>query len=606
MIRVAAVAILFLMPHGIESTNECIARVPTRARLQNAKVTIDRRITAAYETDETRVATLTENDYFGRPIASVSTDGIRSETSYDAWDQVLETRAFEKKDGTTRKLMGHGRSSWTTEGRLTVTASQIDAESGRSRATLFSWQQGDAITARLSGEAVFTDSSLVGTTPVRAEQTTRDVAGRVTSVITGEAASDGTIDPAHTFSEMHVTHFYGELPIEKELREPRAARKTTTQIDYDGVGRPVTIHEGGDTYRTEALYDEAGNQTFAKAPGIKGQTQMEYDSRGLMYRETLPGGKTIQRVYDELGNVRQYIDEEHHATFYDTDGLGRVTAVHYPDHTSEETRYEQATGVVTAHRDRSGLWTWYKYDNHGGRLLEERLGGKGTDPDLNGKTFVQYTYDNGGRVARVASEDAAIEYDDYDLLGRPKTTRTIRYKKTGCIPAIVSCGAGLTDPSAIAEVYTQGHEWSVFDERTRWRMPVVGSSLPASESGSSWRHWIDEQRDAASNLVRQQEALGRNGTASGTLLTQSTSRGEGRLAERTRGALTTRFGYADTQDNLVTASVPVAPVAPGAPTGGLGRSDSVVNGRTVAGTEVTLGSKKLIETAKELGLTSRE
>ncbi|MGA7613552.1 MAG: RHS repeat-associated core domain-containing protein [Thermoanaerobaculia bacterium] len=576
----------------------------------DARVAYDINGKVTYQTDGHRVATLTRNDAFGRPVEDILADGTRDHVSYDAWDEVVESQSFERKSSANLVLMAHGRSSYTANGRLRLSADRID-DTGAARATAFSWQDGDAVTTQRTGTLQFTDATFADTAPVRAQQITCDLAGRVTSKLSGEAAGpDALIAPADTFAETRFGDFLGDLPTSTTSIEPRAARQTETTTGYDGLGRPISVTEGG-TYTTLASYDEAGNQLMSQNPG-QPPSFMSYDSRGLMWNETLPDGKSVRRVYDERGTLRQYIDEEGQVTFFDTDGLGRTVKVRYPDGTNEETRYENGTGLVLAQRDRSGQWIWFKYDPSGGRLLEEDLGGNGTDPSFDPDPFVRYAYDDGGRLTRIASADAAIEYDQYDLLGRPHVTRTIRYTKTGCIPAAVACGSGLTDAPQIAEVYTQGHEWSVFDgERLRWRMPAVGATLPSSEPGGPWHGWIAQTYDGAGNITAQQTAAGATATPDSRLLTSSIARGSGRLAERKRSvgdgsaSLTARLGYADLPQPDGTAVVPVASVAPGRPVGNLGRMEIVSETSRIAGTEITLGPKQLIESARDLGMTNR-
>jgi RHS repeat-associated protein len=337
-----------------------------------------------------------------------------------------------------------------------------------------------------------------------------------------------------------------------------------------------------------------------------------YEFYGILWEEELPTGAIVRRAYDERGTLRQYIDELGRVTHYDSDAIGRVWRIRYPDQTHEEMRFEDGTGALLASRNRAGEWIWFEYGD-GGRLAAEHHGGSGNEPSLTANPFIRYAYDLGGRVVRVASADAAIEYGEYDLLGRPGITRTIRYSKTGCIPAAVACGSGLTANPQAAEVYTQAHVWSAIDDdRDRWRMPVVGASVGETESSSPWRQWIVEARDGGMNLVELRTSAGRSAPVSATPITLSKGRGPGRLAERERsvsgpvGILLTRFGYSDRVDPGSTPAVPVtAPVA-GHPTGALARAEVLAAGRTIAGSEIAFGAKRLIEQHRDLGLSSRE
>ncbi|HVR40206.1 MAG TPA: RHS repeat-associated core domain-containing protein [Thermoanaerobaculia bacterium] len=404
---------------------------------------------------------------------------------------------------------------------------------------------------------------------------------------------------------------------------------TELHTTFDGLGRPTSTIQGAGPstpgFTTKYEYDEEGNPTKIVAPGL-GEAKSDYDARGLAYHQTRPDGAEILRRYDELGALRQYVDEEGRTTLYTTDGLGRIRKIEYPDSTNEETRYEPNTGAVDASRARDGRWKRYEYDPNSGRLLFEHDAGNADNPSTTSNPVVGYKYDDAGRLIRVATADAAVEYDDFDLLGRARTTRTIRYKKTGCLPSLIPCGTGLSTSPQIAEVHTQGHVWSAFDgERSRWRMPVTGPTLPTSETDTPWRNWIDEQHDAAGNLRQQQEAVDRLTPTVGPLLTQSVARGINRLAERHRGittgaSLQTRFGYADQPDagaplalpgappNVTNAppSVPVLSVTPlPEPTGQLVQADTVLAGGVIAGSRITFNDKNRIETAVDLGLASR-
>ncbi|HEX7808671.1 MAG TPA: RHS repeat domain-containing protein, partial [Thermoanaerobaculia bacterium] len=482
----------------------------------------------------------------------------------------------------------------------------------------FSWQQGDMITTHRVGAigdfGVFVDpdptnDEIPASTLMRVSQTERDVAGRVTIESVGSAIGPtALLAPSDVFTQSIVTEYVGDLPKKVESHEPRAGRKTQTETDYDGLGNPITIKEAGGAYTTNSGFDEAGNALSVQVPGVPAFAFMKYDGRGLMYEQKLPTGDVIERIYDERGTLRQYIDENDQVTHYDVDALGRVWRIRYPDGTHEESRFEDGTGQLLASRDRAGDWIWFEYDpDNNGRLVAEHLGGNAAEPAYTPAPFSRYTYDDAGQVTRIANAEAAIEYDNFDLLGRPRITRTIRYKKTGCIPSATPCGSGLSASPQIAEVYTQEHEWSVFDgERTSWRMPAVGAAVPTTEANTPWRNWIQETRDGGSNITKQAESVER--TSSAVTFLEAVARGAGRLAERRRktsgGELWTKFGYADVAGSG-TAVVPVQPPAPGAPTGSIGRHE-VLNGATrIAGTEITLGAKQRIETLKDLALAKR-
>jgi RHS repeat-associated protein len=265
-----------------------------------------------------------------------------------------------------------------------------------------------------------------------------------------------------------------------------------------------------------------------------------YDSRGLVLTQTRPDGASVTFRYDARGTLTSYTDEVGEETRFDTDALGRVTTIHYPDGTTEETRYENVTGAVSATKDRAGLWLSYQYDS-GGRVSTVHLG----EVAEASPVAVRYTYDGAGRLQRVANADAAIEFGEYDHLGNPGVTRSIRYQFQ----------SGVGEAPVKRDVHTQGHVWSVFGERTRWRMPAAGDELPDTEAGPdeslSWLTWIEEERDGAGNARTRRQASAKSGEATGHLLTDTTWRGAGRPKSRKifgtsgTGLLTSFFEYAD-------------------------------------------------------------
>jgi len=266
-------------------------------------------------------------------------------------------------------------------------------------------------------------------------------------------------------------------------------------ITPDGLGRPLDVIEPGG-YRTASSYDEAGNVLSLARPGMSAETAV-YDSRSLVTERTLADGKKQRYLYDALGNLREYVDEAGESTFYDTDALGRTNKVRFADGTSEETTYENQTGMVSATRDRAGKWISYKYDD-GGRVAALF---DGPDPSTATK-LLEYEYDTAGRLKLVKNKDAAVGYESYDLLGRPGITRAYRYAgESGLISAT----------PAILDVHTQSHTWSIHDgERTAWRMPMAGAgSIAADDAASKWLQTIGEDRDAGGNLIRQAKATGR-------------------------------------------------------------------------------------------------
>jgi YD repeat-containing protein len=315
-----------------------------------------------------------------------------------------------------------------------------------------------------------------------------------------------------------------------------------------------------------------------------------YDSRGLVLTQTRPDGASVTFRYDARGTLTSYTDEAGEETRFDTDALGRVTTIHYPDGTTEETRYENVTGAVSATKDRAGLWLSYQYDS-GGRVSTVHLGEVADASPV----AVRYTYDAAGRLQQVANADAAIEFGEYDHLGNPQVTRSIRYQFQ----------SGVGEAPVKRDVHTQGHVWSVFGERTRWRMPAAGDELPDTEAGSdtstSWLTWIDEERDGAGNARTRRQASAKSGEATGHLLTDTTWRGAGRPKSRKvfdtdgLGLLTSFFEYADGTGDVS-----------GPKSGLLGEmSTQTADATVIAGSLSLRDGAMRVAAAKDLGLQRR-
>ena len=134
---------------------------------------------------------------------------------------------------------------------------------------------------------------------------------------------------------------------------------------------------------------------------------------------------------------------------------------------------------------------------HDARLaLTVRDGGRENDPELRGPVLQRYEYDGGGRVTRVATKDAAIEYVDYDMLGSARLVRMIRYQD----------GSGFTTGTEL-DRHAMEYRRNVFGEVVQFRMPAAGigseASLLPPGTAAGWLGWISQNYDPAGNLVEQ-------------------------------------------------------------------------------------------------------
>jgi RHS repeat-associated protein len=547
----------------------------------------DRQGALAYETDGVRMAVLHQQDVFGRNVESLGSDGTRMSRTWDAWNQLtsMTTKGATGSVTPTAEVVDHSHFKYSTYGRPNGVARGVSSGVFLTTRSDLSFDGKTDIVRTAQTSVPMTTIGIDPDAILRTTRTVRDNAGRVVSQLSGEGRF-AQMDANSTYAETNVVSFQGSVPQTVTKKEPRAGATYTTSSVFDALGRPIEVHEAGGAYVSTNGYDEAGNVITSQSAGYPVPWRNTYDSRGLVIRTEAPEGKITRSEYDARGIMRRFVDEAGKDTIYDTDGLGRVSKVTYADTTTEEMVYEDVTGLLASTKDRKGQWLSYFYDA-AGRVTEVRLGGpRSTDPATPpvGDPFLRYIYDLGGRLRQVASRDAAIEYEAYDLLGRPGRTRSVRYKDHG----------GLGASAEILDAHTQGHVWAIHEgERQRWRMPVSGATLPATETASLWRTWVDEERDAASNISRQRAADDAT-SAAGAAITVADGRGFGRLKSRLRfygnigNALDQTYGYADG----------TAGSAPGPAAGQLGIS------RIKSGTFDVAGSQIVRDDARRASLTS--
>ena len=539
---------------------------------------------SVYQSDGVRNALLIKNDSLGRPIASVASDQLQTSTTWDGWDQATESKQLGAGGV---GLIAHTKNFYTPNGTLEAVNERVERDpnfpdAGRARHTRYSWNLPQRINGVRIGElGSMLDDELPATADTRTWNTTYDVMGRVTqeSYGAGQGGDDGIDIRLH---DRIFEDFQG--PVAKTIRdvEPkRGSAQVAHTITVDGLGRVRTSTDGG--YLSTLTFDEAGNATKTVPPAGVGQTDTTFDGRGLPIAETRAGSGTVRRLFDAQGMLRSYKDELGKETTYTTDDLGRVTRIAYPDGATEEIRYDGA-GQISAKKNRNGVWFAYTYDA-GGRII--RID-QNEVPDVT-KAVQAVEYDSAKRVYRIANKDAAVQYESYDLFGRPLRTTTYRYKDHTGLNGVAG--------QVWLDVHRQEHHWSAFDgERTSWTMPVAGD--PASVTNSApWLTKIDETRDASTALTSLS-------ADAGAASISATAGGVGRITSRSRtggsASLTTSYGYAD-------SSSIASPYTTGSQlvTGMLRRAETSVGGVRRAGSETYRDGSRRLGDLADLGLAGR-
>ncbi len=589
-----------------------VKRVSAAGDAQTLRVfRYDRQGQLSYETDRTRWGIVRVYDPFGRQTLSVDSRMQRHEAKWTPWDQPETEQRLDGglvQQGGTPSVVSNVKRIFTRNGQLRAINEELIAGT-QFRSTRYGWANGGRETSVRMGAIASLDEPLRADTVVRLTESHVDAAGRTTDFKVGEGRGiSGTFTEFGLYghTETASNEYTGMLPSAQHVREPRTGASFITIHAYDGLGRPATtVAPGG--YEIQRTFDEVGNVLSTETSGRDDLSQARYDSRGLVIEQMHPDSTSIEYQYDALGNLTRYRDERGKDTTYETDGLGRVIKARYPDGTCEATIFENGSGLTAATRDRAGQWLIYRY---AGYLVDEiRLGPIGAAAECTSpitaapwseEVFVKYGYDLANRLVSIRSATAGAEWADYDRGGRPHTTRSIRYKD----------GTGLTS-GEILDVHSQRHVWSIFNgERTRYRMPVPGTTVAENASASDWRSWIDEQRDAVGNVISQKAITTESSDAVGPFISQAFARGVGRLASRVlplsgNASLKALYGYAEATVVPPAPDVPTVPSAPAPHSGLMGRAEFSVGNATIAGSVVTRDAVRRVFDSQLLGLGNR-
>jgi RHS repeat-associated protein len=430
---------------------------------------------------------------------------------------------------------------FTPAGRLQSVRTQVDEE--HFRTTDLAWDGG----GRTSSAA----------TNGRAARSVFDAAGRSLRSFAG-AGSLGEI--AQPFATTEVSAFSGALPA-TTVATDRSGAAVTASTEHNGFGDVVRQSVGPLEWKQS--FDQLGNVTEASLPA-RPASQWKADARGAVTEERKPDGATIAYGYSATGAPASYLDPTNEKTTTATDFIGRPVHRDYPDGTSEVIEWFGPRLVSVT--DRQGRAQRFVY-NEKNQLTEVR--------DGSGALLERREYDAASRLVGLTTPDAKLTWENFTLDGKPRRTTQTRYRNAGAF------GGG-----EVLDSYTHEHRWNEHGERVRWSMPsYAGLSL-----GSGWTTWVRESYDAAGNVATIEKVDGEF-AGSGTTLMEATHRGPGRPETRTLfGAggvpIVRTYGYEES-------------------TGRMNRMAVSVNGREIAGSEVTFDGLQRAS-ARQLGMSNGE
>ena len=455
-------------------------------------------------------ATARAFDAHGRAVGLMDLDGTKATATVDAWGRPTTVKHLDAGGSS----VSESTFGYTPAGRLQSMTTTVD--NSQSRAMNFVWDGGGRTTG-ISNSG-------------RAGHSRFDAAGRLLSTDVGAGDAAAVTD---SFNGTDVSGHAGSLPQKMKRKEKAGAYDAA--VDYNAAADAITSNLGNLEWKSS--FDQDGNATSSKSPNRPSYTY-QYDSRGALKLVTMPGGATNSYAYHPTGALATYTDPANEVTSTTNDLIGRPTRRAYKDGTEEKIEWEGRR--VKAITDRQGRLQTFVY-NAKGQISE--ITGTG------GAQLQKIEYDEAGRVTRLTTPDAVVEYSDFDSDGNPRKTSQSR----------LSGGT-------VIDKYTQDHTWNVHGERTSWTMPTYGGF----KSTNAWTSTITLDYDAMGNLTKLQRTLGGGGAA---LLLDADYRNAGRPNKRT---LTTAGGKSIVRDYGYDSG-----------NGLLNRMAASADGKIVAGSEIT-------------------
>lgn len=297
------------------------------------------------------------------------------------------------------------------------------------------------------------------------------------------------------------------------------ARDVTREFEYDDLGRLLgtTIDPTGLNITMREAYDHTGRRvTSTNALGQV--TRYRFDeATGRLLGVTLPaitddsrgsitGAPEYDYGYDKYGNQTSITDPNDHTTDFVFDELGRQTSRTLPEGLVDMREYNDL-GQVVRSVDLGGRTTDYLYDDFG-RLEEKRFFDVGKTPDAdagqatNHDELVDYIYDALGRITQIGQDrdlmDPGFErttthsYDDQGRLQRVATDEGViryEYDELGRLVTTLSGEVAASAPTVTRYEYDPlGRTASVISER------LGGFGVALADQTTEYRY------DAVGNL----------------------------------------------------------------------------------------------------------
>jgi len=216
------------------------------------------------------------------------------------------------------------------------------------------------------------------------------------------------------------------LTIQQLLTPPSTYQTLATFGSFNASHEPQT-YIGVDGKEWKYSYNVAGQLLMTTDPN-GGVTSYQYDPLGrLSTMENANSKNVLTLTYDEADRVETRMDFEGYKLTYEYDNLDRVTAIIYPDGSTDAYDYTFQTGSNTGkpsldlrrYTDRLGRVTTYDYDADR-RLISV------TQPEANGAHITSYSYYEDGTLKEITDPNGNVTHWNIDLQSRP-TSKTYAF-----------------------------------------------------------------------------------------------------------------------------------------------------------------------------------
>ena len=376
-------------------------------------------------------------DQAGRLTHTVNGDGEVTQTEFNAFGEVENTRAFANTISTTGLTGGETTSTLTT--RINGVASAV-----RDVISSTHYTQSGQVKTQIQGNGRTSNFEYNGW---------GDLVKQILSVNDNSIQTSSTEFKYNQRGELtETTNALGNKANSEYDAFGRVIKVTdalgnSTTYEYDKVGRQVLLTDplNGQVHTT---YD-AFNRTLTTTDKLGNQTQYIYDDANKTTTIQFADGSTNQSIRNILGETIETKDGLNNSTLFKfnykgelthvTDALGNVSESQFDKTGRLETSidkngtkttftYDQADRVLTQIRDSEGLkqTTTYQYDGLGNTL-------KVTDPNGNA---IQYIYDNQGQPRFIIDAEGGVTENVYDANGNVIETKRFQGTANNILPSL--------------------------------------------------------------------------------------------------------------------------------------------------------------------------